>query len=101
MKFRDYSTKQLDLIKKQLHEVQLSLRFEKYSDAYKMSEIILHRLNNTSMIEYYNSLVMVYLWGNKYVWNIKEISVFNNTILMHKRVKKQLNKMKQRLKLVV
>jgi hypothetical protein len=66
-----------------------------------MSEIILHRLNNTSVIEYYNSLVMVYLWGNKYVWNIKEIAVFNNTILMHKRVKKQLNKMKQRLKLVV
>lgn len=101
MEFRDYSNKQLDLIKKQLHEVQLSLRFNKHSDAYKMSEIILHKLDNTTMIEYYNSLVMVYMWGNKYMWDIQEVAVFNNTILMYRRVKKQLNKMKQRLKLVV
>lgn len=101
MKWEDHSNKQLDLIKKQLHEVQLSLRFEKHSDAYKMCEIILHKLNNTTMIEYYNSLVMVYIWGIKYMSDIQEPPVFNNTILMYKRVRKQLNKMKQRLKLVI
>lgn len=101
MKWRDHSTKQLDLIKQQLHEVQLSLRFQKYSDAYKASEIILQKLNNNTLIEYYNSLVMVYMWGSKYLKEIQEISVFNNTTLMYRRVRKQLKKTKQRLKLVV
>lgn len=101
MKWKDHSEKQLDLIKKQLHEVQLSLRFEKHSDAYKTSEIILNKLNNSTMIEYYNSLLMVYMWGSKYIIEIQEQSVLNNTILMYNRVKKQLNKMKQRLNLLV
>lgn len=101
MKWRDHSTKQLDLIKQQLHEVQLSLRFQKYSDAYKASEIILQKLNNNTLTDYYNSLVMVYMWGSKYLDEIHEISVFNNTILMYKRVRKQLKKTKQRLKSVV
>lgn len=101
MEWRDHSTKQLDLIKQQLHEVQLSLRFQKYSDAYKASEIILQKLNNNTLIEYYNSLVMVYMWGSKYLKEIHEVSVFNNTILMYRRVRKQLKKTKQRLKLVV
>lgn len=101
MEWRDQSTKHLDLIKEQLHEVQLSLRFNKQSNAYKMSEIILNRINNNSILTYYHSLFMVYMWGTKYIPYIHEDSVFNKTILMYNRVRKQLKKTKQRLSVLV
>lgn len=101
MEWKDQSTKHLDLIREQLHEVQLSLRFNKQSDAYKMSEIILNRLNNNSILAYYHSLFMVYMWGTKYLAYIDEMTVFNKTLLMYNRVRKQLKKTKQRLSVLV
>lgn len=101
MKWEDYSKKHLDHIKIIFYDAQLSLRFNKHSNAYQLCEIILSKVNDTSKGSYYQTLFNVYVWCNKYIDEIPDISVYNNLLLLHKQVIKQIKKMNQRLKLVV
>ena len=65
MKWEDYSKKHLDHIKIIFYDAQLSLRFNKHSNAYKLCEIILSKVNDTSKGSYYQTLFNVYVWCNK------------------------------------
>lgn len=101
MKWEDYSKKHLDHIKIIFYDAQLSLRFKKHTNAYKLCEIILSKVNDTSKGSYYQTLFNVYVWCNKYIDEVPDISIYNNLLLLHKQVIKQIKKMNQRLKLVV
>lgn len=105
MKWQDYVKKQLDQIKINFYDVQLSLRFYKNSIAYKACVQLLDKLqscsDNISHQEYYSVLCLTYVWCSIHSDSIPDISVFNKTILLRKKVNKQLKKMKQRLNLTV
>lgn len=105
MRWKDYTKKQLDQFKINFYEVQLSLRFQKNSNAYKACLQLINKLNedkeNISYKEYYSLLCLAYVWCSVYTDAIPDLAVFNKTVQLRKKVNKQLKKMKQRLKLVV